>query len=71
MGLVITWILIVLTIGFLRLIFYWKPDWMLKCTHRQCSLKTATKVLLKDKYNQWFVEKVEIIDIKKWYKYIN
>ena len=86
-GLIITWIFIVLTIGFLKLVFYWKPNWMLLCTHRECSLKSATSVLLrvssslkkkmndiknfkwfsslfiilKDKYQQWFVEKVDVL----------
>lgn len=47
LGLVVTWFFIILTIGFLRLIFYWKPNWMLKCTHKKTSLKVATSVLLR------------------------
>ena len=43
----ITWIFIIISFGFLRLIFYWKPEWMLKCTHERCSLNKATKALLK------------------------
>lgn len=58
---IVTWIFITLTLGFLRLVFYWKPNWMLICTHKQCSLDVATKILLRDKYQQWFVEKVETI----------
>ncbi|CAF0715730.1 unnamed protein product [Brachionus calyciflorus] len=60
-GIIATWIFIVLTIGFLRLIFYWKPNWMLLCTHKKCDLAEATSILLRDKYQQWFVEKVEIL----------
>ena len=44
---VITWIFIVLTVGFLRLIFYWKPEWYLRCTHSPCSLRDADTVLLR------------------------
>lgn len=44
---VITIIFMILTIGALRLIFFWRPDWMLKCTHRKCDLDTAVTVLLK------------------------
>ncbi len=60
-GTVITWIGIILTLGFLRLIFYWKPEWMLKATHRQCKVKDATTILLRDKYQQWFVEEIETL----------
>jgi len=56
-----TWIFIVLTVGFLRLIFYWKPEWMLKCTHKACDLDRASKVLLQDKYLQWFVETISVL----------
>ena len=44
---VIIWILIVLTVGFLRLVFYWKPEWMLKATHVKCDLHKAQQILLK------------------------
>lgn len=47
--------------GFLRLVFYWKPNWMLLCTHKQCGLGEATSILLRDKYQQWFVENVETV----------
>ena len=46
-GLVVTWFFIILTLGFLRLVFYWKPNWMLLCTHKKTNLKTATSVLLR------------------------
>lgn len=93
-----TWFFIILTVGFLRLVFYWKPNWMLWCTHRKCSLAAATQLLLrvtlftntydsyfkliliyltwwnkkkqkqtnkKDKYQQWYVEKVEVLSRPK------
>jgi hypothetical protein len=50
-----------LTLGFLRLVFYWKPEWMTKCTHRPCHTRHATTALLRDKYQQWFVEDVELL----------
>lgn len=56
-----TWLAIILTLGFLRLVFYWKPEWMTKCTHSRCHIRDATTVLLRDKYQQWFVETVEIL----------
>lgn len=61
LGQVITWIGVTLTLGFLRLIFYWKPEWMLMCTHRECDTKEATTILLRDKYQQWFVEPVSVL----------
>ena len=42
----VTWCGYVLTLGFLRLVFYWKPNWHLKATHDECSLSQAEKVLL-------------------------
>ncbi|GAB6018631.1 hypothetical protein CHUAL_000313 [Chamberlinius hualienensis] len=56
-----TWILIVCTLFFLRLVFYWKPAWMLVMTHARCSLSKATKVLLVDQYGLVFVEVVRVI----------
>lgn len=43
---ILTWTLIVLTGGILRLLFHWKPHWMLLCTHNLCTLENAKKVLL-------------------------
>ncbi|GAB6018630.1 hypothetical protein CHUAL_000312 [Chamberlinius hualienensis] len=56
-----TWILIVCTLFFLRLVFYWKPAWMLVLTHARCSLSKATKVLLVDQFGHIFVEVVHVI----------
>ena len=46
---VIIWFLILITLGLLRLVLYWKPNWLLLCTHKQCTLHLATKILLKVK----------------------
>jgi cation-transporting P-type ATPase 13A3/4/5 len=50
--------LYILTVGALRLIFYWKPNWKVKTTHTKCRLEVAHKVLLRDKYGKWFVEEI-------------
>ncbi|KAG9509462.1 putative cation-transporting ATPase 13A3 [Fragariocoptes setiger] len=55
---VITWTLITLSGFVLRLIFSWRPQWMLYATHVRCPLDEATKVLLVDRYGQYFVENV-------------
>ncbi|XP_053210773.1 polyamine-transporting ATPase 13A3-like isoform X2 [Panonychus citri] len=55
----ITWFMIFLTLGLLRLLFHWKPHWMLICTHRRCRLKDASKVMLIDTYNQIYVETIK------------
>ncbi|KAH9529860.1 hypothetical protein DERF_003718 [Dermatophagoides farinae] len=54
----VTWAAIILTCGILRLIFHWKPHWMLFCTHNKCSLENAKKVLLIDHFMQKFTENV-------------
>lgn len=46
---IITWIFIVLTAGFLRLVFYWKPHWFLRCYCYRADLSVAQYVLLKVK----------------------
>ncbi|ESP04540.1 hypothetical protein LOTGIDRAFT_135940 [Lottia gigantea] len=60
---VVIWIFIVLTIGLLRLVFYWLPHYFLRCTHDKCSLAQAESVIMKVKninqYEQYFVAKVE------------
>lgn len=57
----LTWIAILASGFLLRLIFYWKPHWMLYSTFGRCSLEEAEKVLLIDKYNQYFVEDVQYL----------
>jgi cation-transporting ATPase 13A3/4/5 len=49
---IITWIFIVLTVGFLRLVFYWKPHWFLQCCCIRADLSVAQYVLLKVLRNQ-------------------
>ncbi|CAC5407094.1 Probable cation-transporting ATPase W08D2.5,Probable cation-transporting ATPase 13A3 [Mytilus coruscus] len=53
------WILYFLTVGLLRLFFFWYPHLMIAATHEESSLKHAVVVVLKDQYNQWFVAKVK------------
>ncbi|XP_021372872.1 probable cation-transporting ATPase 13A3 isoform X2 [Mizuhopecten yessoensis] len=55
---VIVWIGIFLTVGLLRLFFYWFPHLMVRSTHSKCSLSIATIVVLKDQYLQWYVSRV-------------
>jgi len=43
---IVVWVCTVLTVGILRLVFYWRPDWMLKCTCVVESLDKAEYVLL-------------------------
>lgn len=57
----LTWLAIIASGFLLRLIFYWKPHWMLYSTYRRCPLDEAEKVLLIDKYNQYFVEQVRYL----------
>ncbi|CAH1772705.1 unnamed protein product [Owenia fusiformis] len=56
----VTWVFIILTVGFLRLIFYWKPDWYIKCTRDPVSLAQAETVLLLDQYKRWLVSQVRL-----------
>lgn len=61
----LTWLFIVITIGLLRLVFFWKPEWMLYCTHCRSSLETADSCLLIDKYGQKFVESIYVHEAGK------
>ncbi|XP_072036622.1 polyamine-transporting ATPase 13A3-like [Amphiura filiformis] len=49
----------VLTVGFLFLVFYWKPDWKLKATSSRCMLQEADWVLVKDMYQRFHVSKIQ------------
>ncbi|XP_063864679.1 polyamine-transporting ATPase 13A3-like isoform X3 [Scylla paramamosain] len=63
----ITWFFIVVSAGFLRLVFHWVPVWMLKATHSQCSLEHATKVLIVEyfkKYKRNFVKNISEINAR-------
>ena len=44
--LAVTWVFIVLSVGLLRLVFYWRPDWMVRCTGRVVVLQLADCVIL-------------------------
>ncbi|KAJ4431250.1 hypothetical protein ANN_19847 [Periplaneta americana] len=60
-----TWLLIGLTAGILRLVFHWWPHWMLYATHRKCPLRTADKVLIVELYQSkhkcFYVKPVQIV----------
>lgn len=49
---VISWLLIILSGGTLRLVFHWWPQLMLYATHKQCALDFADKVLLVERYEE-------------------
>ncbi|XP_050414163.1 polyamine-transporting ATPase 13A3 isoform X2 [Patella vulgata] len=56
---IITWFFIILTLGLLKLFFYWLPHIFLQCTHDKCTLSEAQAVLLTNYYAQYFVSTVE------------
>lgn len=61
----ITWFFIICTGGLLRLVFHWKPEWMLLATHQMCSLSLASKVLVVahyKKYRRSFVKNIYTIN---------
>ncbi|KAJ8686576.1 hypothetical protein QAD02_022370 [Eretmocerus hayati] len=69
----ITWFLIVISGGTLRLIFHWVPHLMLLATHSRCSLEQADTVLLLEKFQgkhtSYHVKKIKIINAQKiWEK---
>ena len=43
----VSYFLYLITVGFLRLVFYWLPHRMLQFTHDACALERAEKVMLK------------------------
>ncbi|KAK3088339.1 hypothetical protein FSP39_017880 [Pinctada imbricata] len=57
---VLVWFFIIITVGIVRLFFFWLPHLYVKATHRKCSLAEATTVILRDQYEQWFVSEVKI-----------
>ncbi|XP_043280695.1 polyamine-transporting ATPase 13A3 isoform X2 [Venturia canescens] len=58
----ITWFLIIITGGLLRLIFHWVPRLMLLSTHSKCRLEEADTVLLierfQGKHTSYYVKKL-------------
>jgi hypothetical protein len=43
---IVTYFFIFVTIGILRLVYHWFPEWFLNCTHSKCSLESANQVLV-------------------------
>ncbi|EFX85022.1 hypothetical protein DAPPUDRAFT_314488 [Daphnia pulex] len=43
---IVTWFFIVITVGILRMVYHWFPEWFLNCTHTKCPFEVADKVLL-------------------------
>ncbi|XP_067207720.1 polyamine-transporting ATPase 13A3 isoform X2 [Linepithema humile] len=62
---VITWLLIGITGGILRLVFHWVPQLMLLFTHYKCSLEEAEAVLLVErfqgKHTSYYVKKLRVL----------
>ncbi|XP_066997262.2 polyamine-transporting ATPase 13A3 [Anabrus simplex] len=63
-----TWLCIIFTAGFLRLVFHWCPQWMLYCMYTRCSLGVAERVLLEEnfqgRYTIYHIKDVKTISIK-------
>ncbi|KAF3426213.1 hypothetical protein E2986_01905 [Frieseomelitta varia] len=61
----VTWFLIIITGGFLRLVFHWIPHLMLLATHSKCQLETADTVLLIEKFQgkhtSYYVKKLKTL----------
>ncbi|CAL7933277.1 unnamed protein product [Xylocopa violacea] len=61
----VTWFLIIITGGLLRLIFHWVPRLMLLATHSRCQLAAADTVLLVEKFQgkhtSYYVKKLETL----------
>uniref|UniRef100_A0A915HJ83 Cation-transporting ATPase n=1 Tax=Romanomermis culicivorax TaxID=13658 RepID=A0A915HJ83_ROMCU len=47
-----------LTLGLLRLLFHWKPEWHVKATCDQCSLKMADQVFIRDSNQETYLRKI-------------
>ncbi|KAE9538884.1 hypothetical protein AGLY_005466 [Aphis glycines] len=66
---VIIWILIFLTLGFLRLLFHWWPHWVMYAMYKRCPLNKAERVLIVESYEgmykSYFVRPVKNVSIKK------
>ncbi|XP_057368287.1 polyamine-transporting ATPase 13A3-like isoform X2 [Daphnia carinata] len=48
----LTWLFILKTLGILRMVFHWFPEWFLNCTYTRCSLEVAEKVLIVEIYQK-------------------
>uniref|UniRef100_A0A8D9BL32 Cation-transporting ATPase n=2 Tax=Cacopsylla melanoneura TaxID=428564 RepID=A0A8D9BL32_9HEMI len=64
---ILTWILYLLTLGILRLVFHWYPQWQLYFTHQRCELLLSEKVLIVDIYENifksYFIKDVKSLSI--------
>ncbi|XP_077998030.1 polyamine-transporting ATPase 13A3-like [Glandiceps talaboti] len=60
---VFIWIGTIFTLGGLWLVFYWRPDWKVKCMTSRCALADATWVVIKDVYTRDHVSRVETVRI--------
>ncbi|XP_012139702.1 polyamine-transporting ATPase anne boleyn isoform X2 [Megachile rotundata] len=62
---VVTWFLIIVTGGLLRLVFHWVPHLMLLATHSKCQLEDADTVLLVEKFQgkhtSYYVKKLKTL----------
>ncbi|XP_029680789.1 probable cation-transporting ATPase 13A3 isoform X1 [Formica exsecta] len=65
---IITYVMYILSIGWVRLLFHWYPRLHLYATHRECILNRATKILAVDDYQgvykSYFVRDVQKISTK-------
>ena len=50
----LSWVLYFLTVGLLRLLFYWLPHRMVQFTFSRCSLDHAEKVIMKVSFSSFF-----------------
>lgn len=66
---IITWFLIVVTGGLLRLVFHWVPHLMLLATHSRCSLEEAETVLLiesfQGKHTSRYVKRLRVLTARE------
>ncbi|CAF0752314.1 unnamed protein product [Brachionus calyciflorus] len=59
---ILYYLIIIISLGLLVIVFYWKPEWKVYFTCRKSDLSQADYVVVRDGYNQIFV--VQVIDIK-------
>ncbi|XP_072027311.1 polyamine-transporting ATPase 13A3-like [Amphiura filiformis] len=65
---IITCVLCAFTMGFLLLIFYWKPNWRLKMMYSRCDLQDAEAALIQDIYcreHVKFIQRHELDEEKR------
>lgn len=64
----VSWFFIVMSLGAVRLVFHWWPQWMLYATHSRCPLDVAEKVLIVEKYQGkhkcYYVKTVKFISVE-------